>query len=253
MNFEIKRQKELLKRRKRLIKLLITIILFLVFIMIILKTKTENGIVNQIGMNLSTYYSKKNFEYKKFRVDDINEYIIVKRLNNKVYYERQDKVNRNYVKKIYYFDLNSEQKWRILEDEKIIITDDYIDYVPKTIGNLYLNVGNTYSENYCLFSAIQRKKDDKILSLKSVKDKKIDGTIFYEICLKITSGIEKTYFDKESFLPVKSIMKTEKNGDIEYKIDVIFDTVIEDYFKIINEYKKLTSADYSEYKRVMGY
>lgn len=251
MDFETKRRNELLKRRKRLIKILVLIILILLFMFLILKSRTENSVVNYLGMNLTTQYSKENFEYKKVNLSDENEYLLVKRLSDEIYYEKQEKINREYVKSIYYFELKQGKGWTILEDEKIIITDDYIDYMPEIIGDCYSNISNTYAENYVISNYNLLKPSDKISSLKSIINKKTDNKSTYEIKLKLSSGIEKTYIDKDTLLPIKTIVETEKNGEKEYSIEVVFDTVTYEDFKIIDEYKKMTELDYKEYKRVI--
>lgn len=252
IDFKIKRKDELIKRRKKLIKLLITIILFLSVLLYVIKLRTENAYVGQIGLNLGEIYSLENYEYKKVNEKDDKQYLIIKRLGNKVYYEKQEKDVREYIKNIYYFELNSGKAWKVLEDEKIILTDEYIDYSPEIINNFYINGNGTYAENYALNKLIKRKPLDNILAFESAGNTFKDGIWQYQITLKTVSGVEKTYFDKESFEPTKLIVETEKNGNQVYNISFEKDKVVLDDFKIIDEYTKMKNTDYMEYKKKMG-
>ena len=66
------------------------------------------------------------------------------------------------------------------------------------------------------------------------------------------NNVLQQYFDKNTYLPIKTILETEKNGNIVKNITVSLDTVSNEDFKDIENYKKMTKIDYEEYKRVMG-
>lgn len=252
IDFKIKRKEELVKNRIKLFKLLITLILFLGLIICVIKLRTENSYINQIGLNLSELYSIENYEYKKIYEKDDKQYLIIKRLGDKVYYEKQEKDVREYIKKIYYFEINQGKAWKVLESEKIILTDEYVDYIPEFIEGFYINGNGTYAENYTLNKLIRRKPSDNILGFKTAGNKLEDGTWVYNIKLKTVSGIEETFFDKETFEPIKSVIETEKNGKQVYNISFEENKVTIDDFKIIDEYKKMKNTDYMEYKKKMG-
>lgn len=252
IDFKIKRKEELVKNRIKLFKLLITLILFLGLIICVIKLRTENSYINQIGLNLSELYSIENYEYKKIYEKDDKQYLIIKRLGDKVYYEKQEKDVREYIKKIYYFEINQGKAWKVLESEKIILTDEYVDYTPEFIEGFYINGNGTYAENYALNKLIRRKPSDNILGFKTAGNKLEDGTWVYNIKLKTVSGIEETFFDKETFEPIKSVIETEKNGKQVYNISFEENKVTIDDFKIIDEYQKMKNTDYMEYKKKMG-
>ena len=252
LDFKIQRKEELLKRRKKLIKLLITLILFLIVVMYIIKIRTENSYIKQIGLNLIEIYSNDNYKYSKTNINDEKNYLIIKRLNNHVYYEKQEKVNSEYVKSIYYFDLNTSNSWKILEDEKIILTDEYIEYKPNIINGSFVNGNSALAENYAIMKCMLLKPSDNILAFKSAGNVFYNGEWKYKIKLNTVSGKEVTYFDKETFKPIESIIETEKNGNIEFRIDVEENTVSKEDFKIVDDFTKMKIQDYSEYKRVMG-
>ena len=119
-----------------------------------------------------------------------------------------------------------------------------------TINCIYINGNGTYAENYALNKLISKKPSDNILSFESAGNVYKDGAWKYQITLKTVSGTEKTYFDKETFEPIKLIIETEKNGEQVYNISFEKDKVTLDDFKIIDEYKKMRNADYMEYKRI---
>lgn len=252
LDFKIQRKEELLNRRKKLIKFLITLILLLIVVMYMIKFRTENNYINQIGFKLSEIYSSENYKYSKININDEKNYLIIKKLNNQVYYEKQEKISNNYIKSVYYFDLNTSNSWKILEDEKIILTDEYIDYKPNIINGIFVNGNSALAENYAILKYISLKPSENILAFKSVGNVFYNGEWRYKIKLKTVSGTECTYFDKETFKTIESVIETEKNGDVEFKINVEENIVSEKDFKIINEFKKMKVQDYGEYKRVMG-
>ena len=58
-------------------------------IIFVIKLRTENSYINHIGLSLSKLYSIENYEYKKVYEKDDKQYLIIKRLGDKVYYEKQ--------------------------------------------------------------------------------------------------------------------------------------------------------------------
>lgn len=253
MEYSSVKRKEQERRKKHLFKIIFVIICFLIISLIIMNKKINNIGIENIGRKLSDYYSRTNFEYLVETEDSENdEYFLIKRLDDKVYYENNRKVKNEYIKDIYYFELKKGKAWKILDDEKIILTDEYIDFEPEVINNIFINFVKTYAENYALYNDNLSKPSERIKSLKKVDDKKIDEGLYLEVKIDTIEGLEKTYFDKNTYLPIKTILQTEKNGDIVKNIKVTFDTVSDDDFKEIEKYKKMTKIDYEEYKRVMG-
>lgn len=253
MEYSSVKRKEQEKRKKRLFKTIFVIICFLIISLIIMNRRINNIGIEKIGRQLSNYYSKTNFEYLIETEDSENEeYFLIKRLDDKVYYENNRKVKNEYIKDIYYFELKKGKAWKILEDEKIILTDEYISFEPKVINNVFSNFVKTYAENFAIYNDNFSKPSEKIKSLNGVDDKKIDGAIYIEVEVDTIEGLEKTYFDKNTYLPIKTILETEKNGNIVKNITVSLDTVSNEDFKDIENYKKMTKIDYEEYKRVMG-
>ena len=253
MEYSSTKRKEQERRKKSLFKTIFVIICLLIISLIIMDKKINNIGIENIGRHLSDYYSRINFEYLIETEDSENdEYFLIKRLDDKVYYENNRKVKNEYIKDIYYFELKKGKAWKVLEDEKIILTDEYIPFEPDVKNNVFLNFVKTYAENYAIYNDNLNKPSEKINSLKKVDDKKIDGVLYLEVKMDTIEGLEKTYFDKNTYLPIKTILETEKNGNIVKNITVSLDTVSNDDFKELEKYKKMTKIDYEEYKRVMG-
>ena len=125
MEYSSTKRKEQERRKKSLFKTIFVIICLLIISLIIMNKKINNIGIENIGRHLSDYYSRINFEYLIETEDSENdEYFLIKRLDDKVYYENNRKVKNEYIKDIYYFELKKGKAWKVLEDEKIILTDD---------------------------------------------------------------------------------------------------------------------------------
>ena len=156
------------------------------------------------------------------------------------------------VKSIYYFDVKRDRAWKILEDEKIVITDDLLNFTPIILNGKFENVYSSFGENYVFSYYNNKSPSTMILSFKSLRNKIIDGNHFYELALKTSKGEEKTYFDKNTFMPVKSIVKDKKEIVTEYIIEFLENIVTKQDISIPVDYKIMTNLDYMEYKRVMS-
>ena len=236
------------KRKVKLIKRLVVLGVIL-FLIIYFSIKSVNDkTIYKLGEKVDSLYSQTNFIYKEINVGNNNEYTLIKRLDDLVYYEN----NKNNVKNIYYFDLKRDRAWRILEDEKIVITDDLLNFTPNILSGKFENVYSSYGENYVFSYYNNKAPSTLILSFKSLRNKIIEGNHFYELVLKTSEGEEKTYFDKNTLMPVKSIVKDKKEIVTEYIIEISENVVTKQDITIPSDYKIMTNLDYMEYKRVMG-
>lgn len=86
----------------------------------------------------------------------------------------------------------------------------------------------------------------EVIRLKNVKSKKIDGKKCYEITIEIAGGIEKTYFDKETLLPIKTILSKD-NKDITKNIIIKENNVTIEEVIIPEDIEKMTEKEYMEY------
>ena len=249
---DVKRKKEKTKRKIKTFKLLTMILIFLIIVLYYLNKQVINKFSYEIGYNLTNMYLKDNYTYKYQDSSDENVYVLIKRFNNRIYYEESKKSRDSYVKNIYCYDINKDEIWKVIEDDKVIITNDFVDIKFEKINNFVISEKISFAEKYCISNFNAVKPPDKVLSVKNIKDKRIDKKLCFEINIEAIDGIHKTYFDKDTFIPYKDIVETKNNGKKIYNIYLEFDNVTYEDFKIIDEYKKMTDIDYKEYRRVMG-
>lgn len=242
-------QKE--KRKIKLIKRLMILGILLGIIIYFSVVNINNRTIYKIGEMIDSLYSENNFVYKEIIEGNENNYTLIKRLNDKIYYEKSEKDGENIYKELYYFDLKRDKAWKILEDEKIVITDELLNFTPIILSGTFENVNSSLAENYVYSYYNNKNSSSMILSFKSIINKKIDGKNFYQIYLKTAEGDEKTYFDKETFIPIKSIIIDKKENktikNIEYKKGIVTNQDM----LIPVDYKIMTKIDYMEYKRAI--
>lgn len=247
VNKETKLEKE--RRSKRRIKICIILIILAFFVTYFSIVNLREDTLYMIGKHIAEIYSDKSFYYEEKLEGKDNEYKIIKRMGNEVYIETFED---NALEKLY-FDLTNDKAWRILDDEKIILTDDYINFLPKIENDIFKNIMFSYGENYALTRYLYEKESSFILSFKSLRSKKEDGRDYYILKLKTIEGTEETYFDKETFELVKVVVTNSKgisntkvltyNGDVE-------ETNLKE--EITKDYTLMTNLEYLNHKKSLG-
>lgn len=244
INKEKKLERE--RRSKKRIKICIVIIILTFFVTYFSILNIIEDTLYMIGQSIANKYSDPSFYYEEKIEGEDEEYRIIKRVGQEVYIETLE----NDVKEKLYFDLKKDKAWRILEDEKIILTDDYIDFLPKIENEIFKNIMFSYGENYCLTRYLYEKESSFILSFKSLKSKKEDNRDYYVLKLKTIGGIEETYFDKETFEMVKVIVTNSKGisttKTLTYKGETKENNLRDE---IIKDYTLMTNLEYLNHKK----
>ena len=132
------------KRKVKLIKRLIVLCVILFLIIYFSIKSVNNKTIYKLGEKVDSLYSQTNFIYKEINENNNNEYTLIKRLDNIIYYEKL----KDDVKSIYYFDVKRDRAWKILEDEKIVITDELLNFAPNILNGKFENLYSSFGENY---------------------------------------------------------------------------------------------------------
>ena len=229
------------------IKRIIFYIVVLILTIIVVKNINNNRIIHRIGEKLCKLYSLENLYYEEKAIDSRNESSISKRLEDNIYIEIYNGEKKVIKRTFYDF---AEEKGGTINEDGILVTS-IISPILEIRQNeeekekIY-NISKTKSETYCMKRFMNENMRLEVIRLKNVKSKKIDGKKCYEITIEIAGGIEKTYFDKETLLPIKTILSKD-NKDITKNIIIKENNVTIEELIIPEDIEKMTEKEYMEY------
>lgn len=233
---------------KKKIFRIILIIFLIIVIAFFIKFVYNFRIINKIGKKIVDTYSLNNVYYEYKNIGKNTESSIRKRLNKKIYYELIIGENEGITKQTYYSDNENDICYYIPNDEKVLITDQKAVVLHSSMDT---RMPKTRAEVYCYQVYLGNMLyANSAYDFRNIRNKKIDNKDCYEITMKFDSYLEKTYFDKETLLPIKTIKENTKNNNIlEWNIIIKENVVTEEEVIAPEEYPKMTLSEYYEYIR----
>lgn len=228
---------------KRIIKIAIMIIIIIIFIIIY---SYKMSIIKRIGNKLVNTYSSNNVQYEYKNIGKNTESSIRKKLGKKIYYEIVVG-DETITKQTYYGDSENDVFYYVPENEKILIPDNRA----MLLGQMDTRMPKTRAEVYCYQVYLGNKiYANQAYNFKTIKTKVIENIECYEITMKYDSYLEKTYFNKNTLLPIKTIKENLNNNNIlEWDIIVIEGNITEEEVSIPEGYTEMNLDEYYDYIR----
>ena len=231
---------------KKVLKKIILVIVLIIIIFLV-KFIYNFSIINKIGKKIVDTYSLNNIYYEYRNTGKNTESSIRKRLNKKIYYESIVGEGEGATKQIYYSDNENDVYYYAPENEKILIPERKVILYWQMDTQMAKTRAEVYAYQNYLGNGIFASK---AYNLKSIKSKIIDNIECYEITMKYDNYLEKTYFNKETLLPIKVIKENTKNNNIlEWEIIIKEDVVTEIDVAIPEDYTVMEYGEYLEYIR----